>query len=200
MTIHELAVRIDELDENTLKTFSQLFVDDQCKYVISREVAKLTKKIHFHAYCLYENHKGYKYTSNLLRKKFLKAFPDVLGYQYCIQKVKDAKDYLVYMTKDLDIKSSAGFEEEELKQIVKKTTQINDEKKKKMKQQLVDYIFGKEYTIQPTYRDIMKDIILYHVNRDYLPPTPTMLYQYTCYVMIKLNYDTTEFYSAKLGI
>lgn len=198
MPVHELAIRIDKLSENTLKTFSQLLVDGTSKkYIISTETAKISKKIHYHAYCMFESHQTYKSTTNHLRKSILKAFPDMLPYQYCIQKCKQQKEYLLYITKDLDIGTNVGFEEQELEKILETTKKINNEKKKKMKQQLVEYIFTEDVS---GYRNIMKEIIKYHVSRDYLPPTPTLLFQYTCYVMNKLDHSTEELYMAKLGI
>jgi len=196
--IHNLALRLDRIDENTLKIFSQLLVDEKFqKYIISQEISKLTKKTHYHAYVCCESDVTYKTLTNRLRTN-LKAKVECIPHQYCIQKCKDVNKYLVYMLKDLNIVDSYGFEDSELKTILQSTKQINLEKGKKMKLQLVEHIFNTGDMTD--YREIMKEIIVYHVDRDYLPPTPTLLLQYAIYVMTKLKLDTRELYMAKLNI
>lgn len=197
--IHHLAIRLDRIDENSLKILSQLLVDEKFqKYIISKEIANITKKVHYHVYACCETNKTYKNYTNQFRRLLVNK-TNCINYQYCIQKCKDVDKYLVYMLKDGCIIKSDGFEEEELKEVLKTTQQINKEKTKKMKQQLVDEVFSATGNYDD-YRQIMKRIIVYHVERDYLPPTPTLLLQYTIYVMVRLNLDTTELYMAKLNI
>ncbi len=196
--IHNIALRLDYIDENTLKILSQLLVDEKFqKYIISKEISGITKKTHYHVYACIESDTTYKNINNKLRTNFKKVI-ECAPYQYCIQKCKDVNKYLVYMLKDLNIMDSYGFDDSELKTILLTTKQINHEKGKKMKLQLVEHIFN--YTELTCYREIMKEIIVYHVDRDYLPPTPTLLLQYTIYVMTKLKLDTRELYQAKLNI
>jgi len=196
--IHKIAIRIDVLTENTLKTFCEIILDGATSHIITQEVAKITKKKHYHAYATFENNIKYKTLYNRILKKIKTNYPKIFPHQFCTQKVESIDKYLLYITKDENVVSTLGFEEEILKNLLKKTAQINAEKKTKMKTQLVEHIFSQEEI--PDYRDIMKLIINYHVSRDYLPPTPTLLFQYTVYVMVKLNYDTRELYMAKLNI
>lgn len=196
--IHHLAIRIDKIEENTLKKFSQLIVDEKIpKYIISFEIAKISKKLHYHAYVCIETHKSYKNYTNQLRKHIVSKLK-CMKHQYYLKKCKDIDGHMTYMLKDLKVEGSSGFEEAELQAYLKETKRINDEKKKKMKQQLVDEIFKKKDLTD--YREIMKTIIRYHVDREYLPPSPTLLLQYTIFVMVKLKLDTTELYMAKLNI
>ncbi len=141
-------------------------------------------------------HKSY---TNRLRQKLKDTF-ECKPYQYCLQKCKDVQKYLLYMCKDLAIEKTDGYEDEEIKAILKTTKRINQEKSTKMKHQLVEDIFNNLDTLEHDYRMIMKHIVKYHVSRDYLPPSPTLLLQYTLYCMVKLSLDTTELYMAKLNI
>jgi len=197
--IHSIAIRLDELSENTLKIFSQLLVDEKFdRYIITKEIGKITKKVHYHAFAGIETNVTYKSFTNGFRSRLKALFTEAHASQYCIQVCKDETKYLRYMVKDLDVRKSHGFEEQELKELIKETTRINREKTTPMKTQLVEHVFNQEELMD--YRDIMKLINKYHVDRDYLPPSPTQLYQYTCYCLLKLNLDTSELYTAKLNI
>lgn len=196
--LHNIAIRLDRIDKNTLDILSQFLVDEKLhKYIISKEISAITKKTHYHAFACIESDLTYKTLTNRFRNN-LKKLVECAPFQYCIQKCKDVDKYLVYMLKDLDIKDSYGFDDSELKTILQSTKQINHEKGKKMKLLLVEHVFNTDDLTD--YREIMKEIIVYHVTRDYLPPTPTLLLQYTIYVMTKLKLDTRELYTAKLNI
>lgn len=197
--IHQFAIRIDKLSENTLKKISQLCIDEKFQqYIISQEISKISKKFHYHMYVVAETNLTFKSTSNRIRHRIKDTF-GCKPFQYCVQKCKDVKKYLLYMCKDLVIEETYGYEDEEIQAILKDTKRINREKTQQMKHQLVEHIFNTE-DLGHDYRLIMKSIVNYHVTRDYLPPSPTLLLQYTLYVMVKLELDTTELYMAKLNI
>ncbi len=198
--IHQLALRIDQLDKNTLKNIFQFMIDEKFQqYIISKEISKISKKVHYHMYICNETNLTHKSYTNRLRQTLKDTF-ECKPYQYCLQKCKDVKKYLLYMCKDLAIEKTDGYEDEEIKAILKTTKRINQEKSTKMKHQLVEDIFNNLDTLEHDYRLIMKHIVKYHVSRDYLPPSPTLLLQYTLYCMVKLSLDTTELYMAKLNI
>jgi len=198
--IHQFAIRIDKLSKNTLKKISQLCIDEKFQqYIISQEISKISKKAHFHMYVVCETNLTYKSASNQIRQRIKDTF-SCKPFQYCIQKCKDVKKYLLYMCKDLVIENTYGYCDEEIKAILEDTKRINKEKTKQMKHQLELSIFNNLETLEHDYRLIMKHIVKYHVSRDYLPPSPTLLLQYTQYCMTKLELDTTELYMAKLNI
>lgn len=197
--IHQIALRIDQMSENTLKIIFQFMVDEKFQqYIISQEVSKISKKVHYHMYMCTETNLTYKSYTNRLRQSIKDKF-ECKPFQYCLQKCKDVQKYLLYMCKDLAIEKTYGFEDAEIQQILKDTKRINREKTQQMKHQLVEHIFNTD-DVHDDYRMIMKSIVTYHVDRDYLPPSPTLLLQYTLYVMVKLKLDTTELYMAKLNI
>lgn len=150
---------------------------------------------HIHAHLEIENYK--KSTMSDFMKKH-----GFSGKYYCKLLQKTKHDNLVYVLKNGDIIYSLGINQEDIDNALNDTERINDEKKKPMKEQLLDewnkryqqetYLKGKYVRLPSTKYELLIFIDNYHVERDYLPPTLTLKTQYAIYLLTKINKQKSQ--------
>jgi len=99
----ELSVRIDELDNGNDK-LKALVLIERCKpshYIMTHEIAKITKKHHYHVYV------QTLLTIKQVRNKFEYLFPSHKGSSYAIAKVKKPETFRAYVLKDSKVVQSS---------------------------------------------------------------------------------------------
>ena len=204
-----IAGRVDIVEKNTIEILNKYLVKVSNEYIIVLEKGKKTGKEHVHFLITKNSCKLQKSECDTIRQGITKLINFNNSKQYYVGGVRDEKKCFLYTLKDLNIIEETWIDRAEYDSMIAETVRINDEKNTPMKQQLVKHIDNyrtkdkdsdNEYIIELDYQTIMKQIIVYHVSRDYLPPTPTMLLQYTIYVMQKLDIDTELLYLDKLKI
>ena len=95
----ELSVRIDELNNGDDK-LKALILIERCKpsnYIMTHEIAKITKKHHYHVYV------ATYLTVKQVRNKFEYLFPNHKGSSYAIAKVKKPDTFRAYVLKDSEV-------------------------------------------------------------------------------------------------
>lgn len=205
-----IAGRVDIVDKDTIAIIKKYLVDNSNEYIIVSEKGKKSCKLHLHILFTKNSHQLQKSECDTIRKDITKLINFNNSKQYYVAGVRDVKKCFLYTLKDLDVIEETWIDREEYDSMIEETIRINDEKQQPMKHQLVNHIrqlitkvddeLGDEYICSIDYQTVMKSIIEYHVSRDYLPPTPTMLLQYTIYVCIKNQIDTSLLYLDKLKI
>lgn len=189
MTVHRLAIRIDKTGKTALKKFIELICEGGTKVIITKERATITKKLHYHAYLELETNNIYKTEYNRITKLIPELFKGILPHQFCTQQVKSFENYVKYITKDENVVYTKGVSEEFMKNVLKDTQRINREKKMKMKDQLLLAAQG-WYPANITPQDLddlFIQILEYHIDRNYLPPTRSLLTQYAAFIVTKLK-------------
>ncbi len=204
-----IAGRVDLIDQKTIEIVKKYLSKVSNEYIIACEKGKKTGKEHIHFLITKNSCQLQKSECDTIRKDITKLINFNNSKQYYVGGVRDEKKCFLYTLKDLNIVEETWIDRAEYDSMIAETIRINDEKNTPMKAQLTKHIdkyrtkssddLG-EYIADLDYQTIMKQIIVYHVSRDYLPPTPTMLLQYTIYVMQKLNIDTELLYLDKLKI
>ncbi len=193
--IHEVAVRFDKIKGSNEKIFCDLLENselDLVEYLISQETAVKSKKIHYHAQININSYNKPKSVRKTVRE--LIKLMGCKGSQMYVKGTKDILKHLTYLTKDLDIKVDKWKNREILDKALACTSRINEEKGIKMKHQLLEYakLLGgsDDNSGFLTVETLALEIIKYHVERDYLPPSRTLLTQYCGYIITKL-YSTS---------
>ncbi len=196
--IHEVAVRFDKTDTSDAIIFSSLLEDSDLEiveYIVTEEISKQCKKIHFHAQININSHNQIK--SVLKRVRSLCKSMGLNGSQLYVKRSKDILKHLTYITKDQNIIIDHWKNRELLTKAQDTTSRINEEKSKKMKHLLLEYAQSLEppsaLTGVLTVDFLAVEVINYHVDRDYLPPTRTLLTQYVGYILSKM-YSGRSFY------
>ncbi len=196
--IHEVAVRFDKTDTSDAIIFSSLLEDSDLEiveYIVTEEISKQCKKIHFHAQININSHNQIK--SVLKRVRSLCKSMGLIGSQLYVKRSKDILKHLTYITKDQNIIIDHWKNRELLTKAQDTTSRINEEKSKKMKHLLLEYAQSLEppsaLTGVLTVDFLAVEVINYHVDRDYLPPTRTLLTQYVGYILSKM-YSGRSFY------
>lgn len=190
MTVHQLAIRIDKTGKTALNKFIKHICKGGTQVIITKERGEITKKLHYHAYLKLETNNIYKTEYNRITKLIPELFKGILPHQFCTQKVKTLESYLIYITKGENIQYTEGVAEEFMKQVLKDTRRINREKKMKMKDQLFYEASVNWYpaSLNPSdLDDLYIHILQYHIDRNYLPPTRSLLTQYSAFIVTKLK-------------
>lgn len=204
-----IAGRVDLIDKKTIEILKKYLSKISNEYIIVFEKGKKTGKEHLHFLITKDSCQLQKSECDTIRKDITKLINFNNSKQYYVGGVRDEKKCFLYTLKDLNIIEETWIDRAEYDSMMAETVRINDEKNTPMKAQLIKHIDNyrskidddnEEYIVDLDYQTIMKQIIVYHVSRDYLPPTPTMLLQYTIYVMQKLDIDTDLLYLDKLKI
>lgn len=205
-----IAGRIDIVDKNTIAIIKKYLNEVSNEYILVSEKGKKTGKEHLHFLITKNSCQLQKSECDTIRKGITKLINFNNSKQYYVGGVRDEKKCFLYTLKDLNIVEETWIDRAEYDSMIAETVRINDEKNQPMKTQLVQHIdklrtkidseTGEEYIVSIDYQTVMKAINNYHISRDYLPPTPTMLYQYTLYTMTKNDLDTELLYLDKLKI
>lgn len=200
--LHHVAVRFDASPTSSPELFSFLLDDSTLEvqeYIVSKEIAKISKKVHYHAQVNVLSYNLPKSVRKTIRE--LVKSMGLEGSELYVKKTKDLKKHLIYLTKDLDIVVDQWKNKEILEEAIKDTSRINAEKCMKMKHQLLSHIEqlepGDTSSGILSIEQIAMEIIGYHVQRDYLPPSRTLLTQYTVYIITKL-YEGKPFYNTMI--
>jgi len=133
-----------EIEKGLIRDFLTKF--EPAIYVFSEEVSK-QDVIHIHGHIEYEDAPSKSTLSDLFKRYKLS------GLYYHKQLVKDKQNNLLYVCKDLNIKSH-NLEQYELDEIISKTTLINEDKKKDTRHKLLElyekwfFETGKQYIIK----------------------------------------------------
>jgi len=119
----DIAARIDILhkpEQEVKQMISDYVIYHSDKYIVTRETATITKKIHYHVYI----HTRSK--QEALRKAWNRKFPEWDGrkQEKAMALVRDLKHYLAYMMKGGEIVMQLGFTTEEIQEL--KTAWIPD--------------------------------------------------------------------------
>lgn len=189
MVLHNIAIRLDKKDDNTLSELKKYLDTVSESYVVSEEVSKKAKKVHYHGVVQVESHNKTKTETRKIRDKI--ALINPANSAYYTEAVKHLEKTLCYTVKDLNVKINKWKDVSQYDDCVAETHRINDEKSQPMKQQLVKHIFEKGIN---DWQQIMVEIDNYHITREYLPPSPTLSYQYTLFVMGTLKMDLKLLY------
>jgi hypothetical protein len=205
-----IAGRVDIVDKDTIAIIKKYLVNISNEYIIVSEKGKKTSKAHLHFLLTKNSCQLQKSECDTIRTGITKLINFNNSKQYYVGGVRDEKKCFLYTLKDLDVIEETWIDRAEYDSMIAETIRINDEKNQPMKHQLVNHVrqlitkvddeLGDEYICPIDYQTVMKSIIEYHVSRDYLPPTPTMLLQYTIYACIKNSIDTSLLYLDKLKI
>lgn len=138
--LYMIAIRYDFKDTQLINKIEKYLKQISDELVITREISKKSKKLHFHVYCT---------TKWLIKldsqvKKIRREFQ---GYslessQFYVKKVKDYEKYMLYILKDNDIIYS-NIDCDQLNTFKKQTMAINEDKKlplyKKLYNRWVNY-------------------------------------------------------------
>ncbi len=196
--IHEIAARFDKTQTSDASIFSSLLENsdlDTVEYIIAEETAKISKKIHYHVQLNINSHNAPKSVRKSVRT--LCKTMGLTGPQMYVKGTKDILKHLTYLTKDCKVIIDNWKNRELLNEAKASTSRINEEKKKKMKHQLLEYAQSLEppsaLTGLLSVDFLAVSVINYHVERDYLPPTRTLLTQYVGYILAKM-YSGRSFY------
>jgi len=169
------------------------------------ETAAKTKKIHYHAQISVESHIKIESLKKKIRRKIKKSC-GVAGSQFYVEQTKDLKKHITYLVKDLEIILNTWENKELVEECMKETERINIEKNLKMKHQLLIYAESVVFVditdpAEINVNELLIEIIHYHVERDYLPPSRTLLTQYASYIITSMlgrckvaNYLLLEIY------
>ncbi len=200
--IHQVAARFDQSKTSSAEIFSLLLDDSSLEvteYIISEEVSKEAKKVHYHLQINIKSFNQPKSVRKTIRSLIKKM--GLEGSQFYVKQTRKLRDHLVYLIKDCNIVIDRWKNREILEESKTITARINAEKGIKMKHQLVSHI----QQLEPedlssgilSIEQIAMGIISYHVERDYLPPSRTLLTQYTAYIITKL-YSSKPFYNTMI--
>lgn len=117
-----------EIEKGLIRDFLIKF--EPATYVFSEEISK-QDVIHIHGHLEYEEAPSKSTLSDLFKRYKLS------GLYYHKQLVKDKENNLLYVCKDLNIKSH-NLEQYELDEIISKTTAINEDKKRDTRHKLLE--------------------------------------------------------------
>lgn len=205
-----IAGRVDVINKQIIEIIKKYLADNTSQFILVKESGKKTGKEHLHFLVTKNSNQLIKSECDTIRKDIIKLISFDNTKQYYVGGVRDIRKCFLYTLKDLNVVEETWIDRGEYDSMIAETIRINDEKTQPMKHQLVNYIYklmlkvdevlGDEYIVPLDYQAVMKAIIEYHVSRDYLPPTPTMLLQYTIYCMTKNKLDTSLLYLEKLKI
>jgi len=190
---HLIALRVDEVNPHQSTTkiqFLSLINELSDSAIVSIETAAVTKKIHYHAQISVESHIKIESLESKIRRK-LKKRCGVSGSEFYVKEIKDLKKHTTYILKDMEVIVNSWPDKEFIAECQKDTERINTEKKTKMKHQLLNYAETVIYKdikdpTEVNVNELFCAIIHYHVGRDYLPPSRTLLTQYASYIITKM--------------
>lgn len=193
--IHRVSFRYDHTKYANAKVFEQILDNNVglnniniLEYIISREVSKEAKKTHYHGQINVKSYLEGKSVKHKIREA-IKSM-GLEKHQVYVSSVRDELKHLAYITKELDIVVNKWQNSKLLKKAVKETKRINFERKSSMKKQLLEHISntkppGEESSIWGVTQ-VAVEVVKYHVERDYLPPTKSLLTIYIGYILTKL--------------
>lgn len=119
------------------------------------------------------------------KMKALELVPDKNESNYH-EVCKDELKNLAYVIKDCDVLRSHNISEDLMRDAEERVSQITEEKKTPMKEQLYSEWIRRDRL----FCDKLEAFIFidnYHVERDYLPPNMTNKIQYSLYIIIKFS-------------
>lgn len=146
-----ISIRLDQLNDSDINLLLN-FVSNQVpeRYIMSKEIAKESKKAHFHVYL--ETNKPFKKVWDAFAYKFKRSHPG--GKRSCARVLK-LNSFLAYIVKDGNILYKHGFTSSDISSIKKWVSK--DEFKSKTK--MVDILHQVVGTKVISRRDIMYAII-----------------------------------------
>lgn len=139
-----ITAKWSEIEKGLIRDFLTKF--EPTTYVFSEEVSK-QDVIHIHGHVEYEDAPSKSTLSDLFKRYKLS------GLYYHKQLVKDKQNNLLYVCKDLNIKSH-NLEQYELDELIDKTTVINEDKKKETRHKLLDLYLKWFEEYRPLYEVI----------------------------------------------
>lgn len=184
MVVYELGIRVDDFNrvDKLLEELTKMSVAS----IWFKELKKKSKMVHYHG--------RLHIKSNLKMESVKKSFRSLLRTRYSklkmvnpwwVADIKDQFKYNRYIAKEIDmVKKYTNFPESEIAKIIESVEMLNIEKKTPMKDQLLA-----GYTSDPLACGVIRFIITYHSERNYLPPNLTLLKQYAMYIELALGAD-----------
>lgn len=178
--------------ETVAKNILNAFSDDLATYAIAYEVKTEEGKSNHHIHCFLEykqfNEEAYSKRRQRLIKtwKSLNLVPNVSSAQYHEKQNKTRLQNLRYCIKDKDILLK-NITAEELEEAEQSNERIEQEKNKSMKLQLLEFWEDTKKVMPETKYQLFLFIDMYHIERDYLPPTYSLKTQYALFILLKLN-------------
>lgn len=201
MVYHYITARVDDIivarpGQETQTMFCDLLKIFSDEAIVTKEIGKgKKKKVHYHAQLGVESEIKIKSLCEKLRTK-LKNKIGCFDTEFMVeQNKKDKNAHISYIFKDGDVVLNTWADQEEYEATKKESDRINVEKGMKMKHQMLamitqmknKHLFGNNPGVCVDL--IYISIIEYHVDRDYLPPSRTLLTQYAAYCVVKLFKD-----------
>lgn len=174
----------------TFEAFLKVFKNDLKSYAVGYEVVIEAGAENHHIHCHLEYLKYDETTYSKRRQRLIKSLkeaqhvPDKNGAQYHEKLDKTRFQNLRYCLKGKNI-ISHNLTAEELEEVAKDNERIEAEKSKSMKEQLYENWIGQSTRIFLSKGEAFQFIDEYHVERDYLPPTNSLLTQYSKFILIK---------------
>lgn len=182
--LHELAIRIDDTDSlsfNQINHFIRTKFDLQT-YLISEEISKGVQKKHYHIYMSFRSCNRIE-SDQVTIRRFLKS-KSLLPSQYCVQLiVKTVIKYLVYITKDMNIKDRINISDDYLEELALENQKIENDKKLPVKDKLLIRYLDQELDLENRYQ-IISFILTCFREWQSLPPTRSLMDQYVTYIML----------------
>ena len=153
-------------------------------YIITEELAKATKKVHWHCHCYVNSDSKHKSVLVNFRRKIKSIHQSIKGSKFYVKRCKHEMKSLVYVLKDGNIIYSSHMPKEQLAEAKQLTEKINKEKNLNFKQKLVLYV-QENYDL-PTIQQIQRAVLLYHNEHDILSPVFSLLKRYADYISYKI--------------
>lgn len=94
----QLAIRIDFIDEQTTTKLLESLSNSSSKFIVWQEISKISKKKHYHIYMEAETNIKLDSYMKKIRRQFKNE--NYQSSQFCVQKCKNIKKYMVYIAKD----------------------------------------------------------------------------------------------------
>lgn len=193
--MQELHIRIDHTDTFGFQDIDNYLLNkfNPTKYIICAEISQSVKKLHYHVYIQYESDINIK-SNQIAIRRHLGTKQNLLKYQYSVELIKNSvQKLLVYITKDMDIKNRINITDEYLEQILLETQEVENDKKRAVKDKLLTRYIQMEFPSNHTRYQVIHFILDQYREWQALPPTKSLMDQYVVYILLQTsNYTTDE--------
>lgn len=186
MKTHLVHLRLDASDKYTSEDFRDLVASLTPNYIITEEISKISKKIHYHCQAYIHSDNTLPSILRRCRRKIKDIHPSISSKKghYYVARIKSELDSLTYILKDGKTLYSSHMPKEILQQAQEKTETINKEKNQDLKTKITNYI--KENYDLPTIQTIQLAVILYHNEKEMLPPHHSIMKRYSAHISYKI--------------
>lgn len=182
--LHELAIRVDDTNHLSFDDINHYMRNtfEPIRYLLSEEISKVKQKKHYHIYIAFKSINKIE-SDQVTIRRYLKKQGLSPG-QYCVQLiVQTVLRYLVYITKDLDIKDRINISDDYLEELVLENQRIDNDKSMPVKDKLLTRYQDQELDLDSRYQ-VISFILTCFRDWQSLPPTKSLMDQYVTYIML----------------